>query len=607
VTVSVRLCVSGSSNIAKSPWSNDSHTEVLEPLLAGNYTGLARDLVAVWPPQVDLDRIYEFPIGLSTHSHMHVYKLSADPGAERRSTREMLQLPSPGSHPALVARKLLFLGSIIQGALSASQIPGSLRERFNGIMSRAVDTATKLVTTNDALTASVEGVECIMIEAMIQNYTGNLHRAWMTTRRASAVAQALGLYRGTKLPSLKFLDPETKTGFNADHFCFRIVEMDRYLSITLGLPTSSLQTPALTPEVLARCSPLDRMARLHCILAGRMLCGERSGKGLEDLQEMEDELQTAASEMSPRWWLTPELASNQGDIVNNPFQEVARVNIQFSHYHLLLRLHMPYILRSSEYDHSKLAAASASREMLARYIAFRGWNPGHFYCRGADYLAFIALTVLCLLHVNSRNTTGQNAPSSTNGARVLRTSQLSDRGIMERTLDILKRMSDDATAIKLARIMQHLLDVEGSAVNGIGYNAVAEDEDGAVECNGDFLDNQNTLQLNIPYFGTIKLHRKLNSNTTEGATMPASNSTRSRQATPLVHADDQWHQQLFSSHIDPSFDTTQYGFSGMLDPTHGWSTSDDLTLQSINESLFSSLFSASADQDTMFNLGASPS
>jgi hypothetical protein len=88
-----------------------------ESLLASSYTGLAQDLVEVWPAQADLVRIYELPIGLSTHSHMHIYTPSSALRKENRSTREMLQLPLPGSHPVLVARKLLFLGSILQGAL----------------------------------------------------------------------------------------------------------------------------------------------------------------------------------------------------------------------------------------------------------------------------------------------------------------------------------------------------------------------------------------------------------------------------------------------------------------------------------------------------------
>jgi hypothetical protein len=69
-----------------------------------------------------------------------------------------------------------------------------------------------------------------MIEAQYQNYAGNLHKAWMAVRRATAVAQLMALHRGFNSPSLKILDAETRKSFNPDHMCFRLVEMDRYLS-----------------------------------------------------------------------------------------------------------------------------------------------------------------------------------------------------------------------------------------------------------------------------------------------------------------------------------------------------------------------------------------
>jgi hypothetical protein len=126
------------------------------------------------------------------------------------SPREMLQLPPPGSHPVLIARKLLVLGTFLQGVLPSSiQDLADLGASYRDIMSRVVDTASRLVTTNEDLISSAEGIECIMIEAMYQNYAGNLHRAWMAVRRATTVAEMMALQRGLNSPSLKILEPET--------------------------------------------------------------------------------------------------------------------------------------------------------------------------------------------------------------------------------------------------------------------------------------------------------------------------------------------------------------------------------------------------------------
>lgn len=560
-----------------------------ETRLSEKYTGLAKELVAVWPSEADFDDICKLSICLSTHTHMH---LCTHPSAKYifagASTRELLQLPPPGSHPVLIARKLLFLGSLLQGALSASRTRGKEEEKLGEIMSRVINATITHVTTNDALTASVEGVECIMIEAMIHNYTGNLHRAWLTVRRGIAVAQMIGLDRGSKA---RVLDPVTKRDFDADCFCFRVVEMERYLSMTLGLAPSEFGMKALAPAALAACRGMDRLARMHCVIAERFLkthgtvVGEAQFCNLNEMQEL---LQQAANEMPPQWWLVPDMSAPTNDIgSSNPFHEVGRLNYQFSHYHLVMRLHLPYMLRSSHHDDSKIAAASASREVLLRYIAFRRWNPGHFYCRGTDFLAFMAVVVLCLAHISSRSTRPQDVFS-----KLMASSRLSDRGMMERTVEILEAMRDDATAVKLVRMMKHLLDVEIDALKGVAYNAVAaERECDQAEYESAFVNGRATLQLHIPYVGTIDLHRKLYPEAVvdglgmqqvgNGETLP-----RGQEGT----TNENWTQQSGLSDGDWGFQDDDPDFAAMLDSAQYLAAPGDLTLQSINESLFSSLF-----------------
>lgn len=75
---------------------------------------------------------------------------------------------------------------------------------------------------------------------------------------------------------------------------------------------------------------------------------------------------------------------------------------QFTHYYLLAQLHLPYLLHPSderEYDYSKITAVNASREILLRFVAFRSVEA---YCRGVDFLAFVAGRVVMLGHVETR-------------------------------------------------------------------------------------------------------------------------------------------------------------------------------------------------------------
>lgn len=555
-----------------------------ETSLSDNYTGLARKLMDHWPSQADLLIIHALPVSLSTHSHMNLCTPSATMlSRETTSTRQILQLPPPGCHPVLIARKLLFLGSLLQGAISAPKMSMSLRDRFEMIMSGAIDTAIRLVTTDDALNASIEGVECIMVEAMIHNYTGNLHRAWLAVRRASGVAQTIGLHKGYKSSAYRILDPTTKAGFDPDVLCFRIIEMDRYLSVTLGLPQSSLETRALKPEMLAQCQPIDRMARLQCTIAGRILkYGQisRPRKEPDFLNEVEALIQQAAHEMSPRWWTVPDFSPCYGNTIDNPLEEISRINYQFSHYHLVMRLHLPYMLGASQHAHSKIAAANAARETLTRYVTFRIWNSGHFYCRGVDYLAFIALTVLCLAQIDALSFTVQDELLNSDIVKVFAESHLSDRGIMERTLDILKGLGNDTTCSKLASIMQHILDVEAAATSGVGYVAVgAKEQDGQTEYDGCLEKDKVTLKLSIPYFGTIILRRKV--------TSPAIGAVSEQPQT--TQWDDDWFEQPNLSQYNTNTGDSNGCLTESVRPTGDFGCIDDFTLQSINNSLFGSL------------------
>ncbi|KAJ5294699.1 hypothetical protein PENANT_c014G10496 [Penicillium antarcticum] len=272
-------------------------------------------------------------------------------------------------------------------------------------MTRVIEKAISLVTTNEELIRSVEGMECIMPETVYQNYAGNLHRAWMAMHRAITVAQMMNLQRGLVSPSLKFIEPETRVTFNPAQTCFKLIQTDRYLSIMLGLPHSSLDDRFPTPQLSDECSPTERMQCIHCAVAGRII--ERNNGGFNSLAKAEEDdvlLRKAADEMAPQWWLIPNFIPCSSD-GSKLLRDTLRIMDQLTHYHMLIRLHLPYIFFSPgpRNNRSKITAINASREILSRYIAFRTSSSAHFYCRGCYFLAFIAINILCIAHINSRS------------------------------------------------------------------------------------------------------------------------------------------------------------------------------------------------------------
>ena len=47
----------------------------------------------------------------------------------------------------------------------------------------------------EILEGSIESLECVMIESVLQANLGNLRRSWLSGRRAMNIAQLMGLNR----------------------------------------------------------------------------------------------------------------------------------------------------------------------------------------------------------------------------------------------------------------------------------------------------------------------------------------------------------------------------------------------------------------------------
>lgn len=435
---------------------------------------------------------------------------------EPPSLQETLNTPSLDLHPVLIARKLLILSSHLQG-IPPSSLPerAALSVPYRNIMSCAFETAVRLVNANEDLIRSVEGIECVLIEAMYHNHAGNLQQAWMAVRRAITVAQLMMLPRGLKSSNIRFLHQETRDVFNSDQICFRLVSMDCYLSLMLGLPRSSLEARFVIPTISEGYlyQPVDRMQRMHCVIADRIL--NRDDNDLSETFEIDRKLQQAADEMPTDWWLIPNMLNERNGKADS-LREAVRFTDQFVHYHLLIRLHLPYMLRSSSdhrYDHSKISAVDASRETLIRFVAFCNADPAQAHCPGVDFLAFIATTVLCIAHVNScrwRYAPLQDSSPGTTFSFLVH-SRASDRGLMERALAVVELTAStdtESVAFKVARVLRDLLLIEANAASGTAYdtNTSGGDENG-FECNLRSQNDTGGLCINIPHFGTVSFER----------------------------------------------------------------------------------------------------
>lgn len=524
--------------------------------------------------------------------------LTECPGTSSRMVlpKDILQLPPPDSHPILIARKLLMLGTFLRGVPpSKMQELGSLGTLYTEIMFRAIDTAIRLVTTNDELICSVEGIECIMMEALYHNHSANLHRSWMAVHRATAVAQMMAIHRGLESPSLKFLESATRETFNEAQICFRLVQMDRYLSLMLGLPPTSLEATFATPKALEGCNPIERLERIHCVVAEHIL--RRTESDLNDLTKTREDdklLQDIAADMPAQWWLIPSFIRSSED--PELLGDTVRLMDQFSHYHLLIRLHLPFMLRTSpghKFDYSRITAVTASRDILSRYLAFRTSSSVHFHCRGDECLAFIAIIVLCIAHMDSRRKCPQFSQIDGHDTvfNFLAHSRPSDRAMMERTFEIMKTTSSrglDGITSKFAQIIQHLLIIETSAASGTLYStSSSQGEMGELEFVGTLADDGKALHIYIPYFGKINFERR---------TIP-----KDRPMAPISG-------QIGQSHEHPAGPDGPFAYQnvdqfGIANPLTGTSQFEQLPSPESNKSTEYSCFVPSEQVNTIVDSG----
>ena len=498
----------------------------------------------------------------------------------------------------MTARKLLLLGLFLQVAQSyPSQDANGLGvDSRDAIMSRVIQAANDLVTCNDDLVGSVEGVDCLLLRSIYHNNTGNLRSSWLAVRRAMLMAQSIGLHRGVK----EMLDPSTLIYIGPDYAWFRLLEMDHYLTLMLGFPMYYSANSFPDPMILKDSMPIESMQRIQLMVAGAII--QRNQAGVDgDLTltlKMDKQLQEASSLMPSSWWLP----------FNTHSEEIAgrKVSIMdlFTHHHLMARLHLPYLLRSSadgKYDYSKIVTVNASREILSRFVSLRGPAAAWPGCRGIDFLAFIASTTLSIAHMEGRRQqeicSGDGKGNST-FSQFLMQQRLADRSLVKRTLEIMIRDGADRISSKIVTILQPLLDMEDDAVAGKpSLNSSSEvhpNHEGEAVLGG-LVDSGKVLRIHIPYFGTIKIERG-------GVSKSSRDQEYSLQSPLRIGAPD---HQMGAQPFDPPWSSPQvdyYGTAGKLTETFGSLVApiadDDWALQGVDMALFDSLLCGASEDDS---------
>ncbi|KZL84313.1 zn 2cys6 transcription factor, partial [Colletotrichum incanum] len=439
----------------------------------------------------------------------------------------LLERPEPCVHPVFIARYMLHVATFLQHLPPDShEVIQGLSEPPCEMMNRLADAAISLVTTNDDLVGSVEGLECVMLESLYQANGGNLRKGLIAIRRAMVVAQLMGFHKPGSQAQGRVLDPDKKA--HPEFIWFRIVFAERHLCLMLGLPQGTLDRSMASKAMLAGDTPMGRLERVHCVVASRLLERNQSDPSSQDFaltQELDAELQTAAEGLPSKWWL----AANLATVVDNPeamFWDMRRQFHQLFHYNLLNQLHLPYMLRSSstghKHDYSLITCVNASREVLSRFIMFRSFSRVALCCRTIDFFALMAAMTLQIAHLDGhRRSAAALALSQRQGQPAAKTENLlahqrpADRAMIEQTqesMEEVSRLHADALSAQSADLLQRLLAIESEAASGHAHraNSVSVQAPHAAEELDEEPSNDScgAVRVYIPYFGVINIARE---------------------------------------------------------------------------------------------------
>ncbi|KAK9241589.1 hypothetical protein V1506DRAFT_196438 [Lipomyces tetrasporus] len=409
-------------------------------------------------------------------------------------------IPPITAHPVLLARKLLHHSLCIQQldpSFDRRALQGN--DDLRSAMQRYYDLASTMVTCHDELLDSLEGLECLMCEGVYLVNCGNLRRALACLRRASTLAQFMGLHRKALYKgTLKQLDPMTRV--SGEFTWAHIAYLERYISLLLGMPTSITSARFGNEEKSVGQTDAEWFEKVQIDICEHIIGrNQERDYDFSATHKIDNILNRMASSMPADWWTPMDLPPGTG-----PDEMMSRVicaQMQIVHYNLLTVLHLPYLLRSNtpnhRFDYNKETCLYASREVLSRFITFRSIVRVVYCCRLVDFCAFTAAMTLLLAYLNgSGHTSSMESTHQRVGDRAL-------IGKTLETLDELNRLNGDELSRETAKLTRRLMDLEIETAKGNNAYTCRIAEEDQKNTTGE--DPGEALCLTIPYFGCVRL------------------------------------------------------------------------------------------------------
>lgn len=375
--------------------------------------------------------------------------------------------------PAAIAQTLLYIAVCLQ------QVPHGYDSSKLGFttsiearVDKIVSTVSGLVTSDDELVASVQGLECLLLQGLFHMNAGSLRRAWLTFRRAMNIGQLMGLHKreepgGSLLPG-------------GNHIWKGLIQADRYLCLLLGMPAGADDSVILPHETFSNPN-IDHdvlFIRKLTNLAGGIIDRNQSENinAFASTQELDEKLDQIGKEMPSSWWEVPDNIETVSKDSRSAAQ-FDQIMSQIYYFQLESFLHLPFMVRAAterRYEYSKFACLKSSREIIYRYLTIRRSGTRSFCCRVVDFGAFTSCVTLLLSILEIPPAGGDNV--------LVQEQKRSDKELVETVLGVMSECAkgEDVMAIQSVDVIKTLLASPSTTGN---------------------------LRLTIPYFGTISIAR----------------------------------------------------------------------------------------------------
>jgi hypothetical protein len=412
--------------------SIDAWTRLTCPMHAtsrsSRHRSISKDLHALLPsPKLRSILAYE---SAGARLVLSCYHTQADILAGRMEPVSALAnpvFPTPDSHPAVVAKRLMQYAICVQNLAPnfdakrldlETTLPCETVAAWTGAVS-------SLVACDDDLVGCHEGLECLALLNMFQGEAGHLRKAWMTGRRALNLGQVMGIDRPRPPPIRSVAGRDAGQRSSLAVLWYRINCADRYHSLILGLPVGSHST-AFADRVLNNpvdMLGLDALSKMYAVTACRIAnrndllmnsSSTSSSAATTDeayalTQSIDLDIEHAVESMPEDWWRIPDLRLNLRPGRHDEFlEDSTAIRLHVRYYSLVIFLHLPYLLHArnaatasarSRYEYSRTACMRASRSVLDNFLAFRNVNIAYIAGRHVDYAALVAVMTLVLGHV----------------------------------------------------------------------------------------------------------------------------------------------------------------------------------------------------------------